>query len=148
MARYFIGLFWYKIFCQDILHDILRLLLLRYSIMQWAGCVWIPTVYWVPGTKMCRLPPDLQQDEKADCHGPPDLHDEAYFEHGGGGCPCLDRSAGSTGQLHDEVFIKELPDLSSLSGLDIFDLVSERYLILCIYTRIFYRTKISYTIYQ
>ena len=70
---------------------------------------------------MFMLSRDLQQDEGEDHHGPPDPHDEANFELGGGApawADPLDPLAN---------FIKELEYLScmSWSGPDISALVSE-----------------------
>ena len=58
---------------------------------------------------MFMLPRDFQQDEREDDHCPPDPHDEADFEHGGG-APARADPLDSLAN-----FIKELQDLSSMS---------------------------------
>ena len=93
---------------------------IRYRIAYWAGEGAVPSQHRVPGTDRFMLPRDLLEDEDNDRDpGPTDPNDDADLDHGGGAPP----QASPLDPLAN--FLKELKDLSSMSGPDIADLVSE-----------------------
>ena len=69
---------------------------------------------------MFMLPRDLLEDEDEDCYpGTPDPNDDSDLDLGGGAFPRADPLDPLA------KFLKELKDLSCMSGPDIVDLVSE-----------------------
>lgn len=101
-----------------IVYDIYSLNYTLYIVRAGAGSV--PSRHRVPGTDMYMLPRDLQDDEDEDRDpGPTDPNDDADWDFGGGAPPRADPLDPLAN------FLKELKDLSSMSGPDISDLVSE-----------------------
>lgn len=82
----------------------------------------IPSSHRVPGADMYMLPRDLQGDVDDGDFGPPDPNDDADF--GDGGIPGGVRNrADLQDQLAD--FIRQLADISSMSGPDISAIVAD-----------------------
>lgn len=110
----------YDIALQDIRCSIQYVFINLYIIHCTAVSGAVPSRHRVPGTNMYMLPHDLQDDEDEDRDpGPTDPNDDADWDFGGGAPPRADPLDPLAN------FLKELKDLSSMSGPDISDLVSE-----------------------